>query len=110
MALPFPKSANTPESNPRSACGKSQNWTAYAAAGTLLAGGALLLTGRRRAGLVAAATGAALALLDQRDALRDWWNTLPVYLDEAQHLLGQAQSTVDELSAQREKLHRILAR
>jgi LPXTG-motif cell wall-anchored protein len=110
MALPFPKSATTPESTPRPACGKTQNWTSYAAAGTLLAGGALLLTGRRRAGMVAATAGAALALLDQQDVVRAWWAALPVYLDEAQHLIGQAQRTVDELSAQRERLHRILAR
>jgi uncharacterized protein (DUF1697 family) len=86
------------------------NWVGFAAAGTLVASGALLLAGKRRAGMVAAASGTALALLDQQETLRSWWNTLPGYLEEVQRMLSQVQGTVDELAAQREKLRRVLSR
>jgi len=79
------------------------NWVGFAAAGTLVAGGILLLAGKRRAGMVAAASGTALALLDQQD-------TLPGYIEEVQRMLGQVQGTVDELATQREKLRRVLTR
>jgi hypothetical protein len=110
MALPFPKSANDRESAPR--CGESETMSCagYAAAGALVAGGILLLAGKRRAGMVAAASGTALALLDQQDTLQAWWNILPIYLEDLQRVLGQVQSTVDELSVQRERLRRVLAR
>ena len=41
---------------------------------TLAASGALLVTGYRRAGLIAAASGVALAMLDERDG-RTWWKS-----------------------------------
>jgi hypothetical protein len=86
------------------------NWVGFAAAGTLVAGGILLLAGKRRAGMVAAASGTALALLDQQETLSAWWNTLPGYIEEVQRMLGQVQGTVDELATQREKLRRVLTR
>ena len=79
------------------------NWVALAAGGTLIAGGLMLLLGRRRAGLVAAATGATLALLDQQETVLSWWNTLPGYIDDVEGLLSQVQGTVEELAAQRER-------
>jgi hypothetical protein len=86
------------------------NWVGFAAGGTLVAAGLLLLTGQRRAGMVTAASGAALAMLDQKETLVSWWNMLPGYIDEVQGLLTQVQGAVEELAAQRERLRRILAR
>jgi len=86
------------------------HWVRIASAATLIASGALLLSGRRKAGLVAAATGTTLALLDQQDALKKWWLVLPGYIGDVQRLLGQAQTAVDEFSVQREKLGNVLAR
>jgi hypothetical protein len=110
MALPFPKSVKDPECARRRGEAGRESWAGYAAAGTLVAGGILLLAGKRRAGMVAAASGTALALLDERETLQAWWEALPVYLENLQQILGQVQSTVDELSVQREKLRRVLAR
>jgi hypothetical protein len=84
------------------------NWALYAAGGGLLAGGLLLLTGNRRAGLITAASGTALALLDQQETVREWWNAMPAYIDKAQHLLGKLEEGVAEIAQQRERLHRIL--
>ena len=43
----------------------SRHWVGMVAAGTLAASGALLVAGKRRAGLVTAVSGVALAMLDQ---------------------------------------------
>ena len=88
----------------------STNWVRIASAATLVAGGALLLSGRRRTGLVVAATGTALALLDQQDTLGKWWSQLPTYIDDIQQLLTQAEGAVEEFAAQREKLGKVLGR
>jgi hypothetical protein len=88
----------------------SMHWVRIAAASTLVASGALLLGGKRRAGLAAAATGTILAMLDQQDALKTWWLALPAYIDEVQHLINQAEGAVEEFAAQREKLGRAFGR
>ncbi len=88
----------------------SRRWVGMIAAGTLAASGALLVTGKRRAGLVTAIAGAALAMLDQQDVVCKWWNALPAYLEEVQGMLNSAQAAVNDLSAQGEKLRRVLNR
>jgi hypothetical protein len=110
MALPFPNSTSDYDPASRSAADKNLHWVGVAAAGTIVAGGLLLLAGKRRAGLLTAASGTALALLEQQDTLRSWWSVLPTYLAEVQQLLGKVQGTVDDLAAQRAKLHRVLDR
>jgi hypothetical protein len=75
-----------------------------------VAAGLLLLSGERRAGIVAAATGTALAMLDQQDTLRSWWTALPSYIDQVQKVVVQVQNTVDEVAVKREALRRALAR
>jgi hypothetical protein len=79
-------------------------------AGTLVASGALLVAGKRRAGLVTAVAGAALVMLDQQEVVSQWWNALPGYLEEMQGMLGRAQAAVDDLSVQGEKLRRVLGK
>jgi hypothetical protein len=95
---------------PRAREAEPLNVIRIAASGTLLAGGLLLLTGHRRAGLAASASGVALALLDQQEVVHCWWNLLPGYIDDLQRLLGQVQDVVEGLGAQRETLRRVLAR
>jgi prophage DNA circulation protein len=70
----------------------------------------LLLCGERRAGMVAAASGTALALLDQQETLHTWWNALPGYIDQVQGVLSQVQDAVNEVTVKREALRRALAR
>jgi hypothetical protein len=80
------------------------DWMGLTVGGTFLAGSLLLLSGKKKAGLLVTAGAMALSLLDQKETVREWWNTLPKYLDDAQHLLDQAQGTIDDLAAKREKL------
>ncbi len=86
----------------------SADWVTIAAGGALIAGGLLLLSGQRRAAMAAAATGTALAMLDQQESLRRWWDRLPVYVDQVQDMIGQVQSTVDDLAAKRDALRQAL--
>jgi len=114
VVVPLSKTANGAENGlgglPRPHWADSVPWIRYAAAGTLAASGALLATGKRRAGLVTAVTGAVLAMLDQQEVVNAWWNALPGYLEEVQGLLGRAQTAVEDLSAQGQKLRRVLGK
>ncbi len=106
-------SVNDPELAPAtgdSACGACDDWLLYTAAGTLVASGVLLVTGNRRAGLAVAATGAALAMLDQQDAVKACWDALPGYLNEIQGILARVQGTVEEIAAQGARLRAALGK
>jgi hypothetical protein len=86
------------------------NWARVAAGGSLVAAGVLLLTGNRKAGLVSAAAGTTLAVIDQQDTVKSFWSSLPRYIDHAQRLLHQVEDTVSEVAAQRERLNKIINR
>jgi hypothetical protein len=90
--------------------GESVNWIRYAAAGTLAASGALLVSGHRRIGLIAALSGAALALMDQQDAVINCWNRLPEFLDDLQGTLSKTQAAVEDISNQSQKLRQALGK
>ena len=58
-----------------------KEWVGVAVGGTLLLGSVLLISGKRRAGLMVTAAGTALALLEEQETVRSWWNALPQYLE-----------------------------
>ena len=86
------------------------DWLGIAVGGTFLVGSLLILSGKKRAGLVVTAAASAVSLLDQQETVREWWNRMPQYLDHAQHLLNEAQTTVDDLAAKRERLRAMFDR
>lgn len=110
VVVPLTKETKASGGVPSTGGADSTNWIRIAAASTLAASGALLVTGNRRAGLLAAVTGSALALIDQQDAVRAWWDALPTYLEEIDEILGRAQTAVEDLSAQGQKLRRAFAK
>jgi hypothetical protein len=110
VVVPLSKPAGISEPTPHGCGPKSLSWVSMLAAGTLAAGGALLVSGNRRAGLVTAATGTALAMLDQKEVVRAWWNVLPDYIAEAQGMLTRVQAVLDDVTAQRERLHQIMSK
>jgi hypothetical protein len=109
VVVPLAKPVNDSEIEPVVEDSETMNWVGFAAGGTLVAAGLLLLAGERRAGMVAAASGTALALLDQQQTLYSWWNALPGYIDQVQQVLGKVQDTVNEVAVRREDLRRALA-
>jgi hypothetical protein len=110
VIIPLSEPAFDSETRPDADESESINWIGFTAGTTLAVAGMLLLSGNRRAGLVAAATGTTLAVLDQQETLRSWWNALPGYIDQVQGLLGQVQDTVNDVAIKREALRRALAR
>jgi hypothetical protein len=110
VVVPLPRQANDLNEENEARRDESLSWVGIAAGGTLVASGLMILAGQRRAGAVAAASGAALALLDQQDTLTSWWHSLPRYIDEVQRVLDKVQDTVNDVAAKRETLRRILAK
>lgn len=88
----------------------SVDWAKVAACGSLVAGGLMLLSGQKRAGLVMAAAGTALAMLDHEEALRQWWEALPGYVDRAQYMFEQVREVVDDITEKGESLRRVISR
>jgi hypothetical protein len=84
---------------------KEQDWINILAAGTLLAGGALLVSGHKRTGLVIAAAGTALALVEEKEALESLWKNIPGYLKEAQSFLDKAEGYLKDFSTNANKLN-----
>lgn len=111
VVVPLAASGNESENSPAASHpSDSMFWLRVAAAGSLALGGVLLMGGKRRAGLIAAATGTALVVLDQQDSVRTLWTQLPSYLEEVHGILQRVQGAVDELSVQGERLRTIWSR
>ncbi len=109
--VPLAATGKGPETPAAKACKCDESdWIRIAAAGSLATGGVLLMAGKRRAGMVTAVAGATLAVIDQKEAVCEWWRRLPGYLDEMQSVLGRVQGAVDELSAQGERLRNALSK
>ncbi len=95
---------------PAPAQGKHNDWTHLVSAGSVVAGGVLMVTGHKKAGLAVAALGTVLALLDEPEAVETWWRNLPKYLDGAQDLLEKVDHYLGEASTQGQRLKSILHR
>ena len=86
------------------------NWVEVAACGSLIAGGLLLLTRQKRAGLVMAVSGTALAMLEHEETFRNLWNALPSHVERAQYMFDQVQGVLENLTEKGETLRRVLSR
>jgi hypothetical protein len=89
---------------------KNPDWMRIGVGASLLTGSLLLLTGKRKAGLLVTAAGAALAMLDNSEIVSEWWEALPQHLDKAAHILNQTQQTIDDLSAKRDRILEMFGR
>jgi len=111
---PNPYSQHSPAAGsaslPAPAPGAQTEWTNLVAAGTVVAGGALMVAGHKKAGLAVAALGTVIALLDEPEAIETWWRNLPKYLDGAQEMLGKVEHYLDEATVQGQRLKSILHR
>jgi len=115
---PFPASESAPVAEapaatiakPATPHAKDTDWTTILAAATLVAGGALMLSGHRKIGLAVAAAGTGLALIDEQDMIKDWWKSMPGYLQEAQAVLDKVEGYLNEANVQGQKIQGILRR
>jgi hypothetical protein len=88
----------------------SMPWTRSLAAGTLLTSAVLMLTGKRKAALAVAAAGTAVALLEDPDGVRKFWNDIPSYVQAGQRLLARAEGLIEQVAEQGEHLKDVLKR
>lgn len=96
--VPIPRRSAAPQTE------TAADWIGVAAAGTLIAAGALLLARKRRAGAATAAVGTALAFIEHRDTVRRWWAQLPGLADQLQVMLRQMQDRVRDLAARGDEI------
>jgi uncharacterized protein YjeT (DUF2065 family) len=94
----------------RASSSRNQEWLRISGGCTMLAGALLLLAGKRRAGLLTTAAGTVLTVLDQKETVKECWNALPGYLETAQQMLDEAQHTIDDIAAKRDKVMSLLGR
>lgn len=80
------------------------SWQRAVAAGSLVAGACLFLSGRRKAALAVAAAGATVGLLEHPESARELWEALPRYLRKGQDVLVRVEDFVNEVAKQGSKL------
>jgi hypothetical protein len=85
------------------------HWTRGVAAGSLLVGALLLITGRRKSALAVTAAGAAVALLENPDAVRDFWDQMPRLLRSSQDFLVRIEDMMEELNKQGVRLRKAVS-
>jgi hypothetical protein len=75
-------------------------WTRSVAAGSFVVGALLLLAGRRKSALAVSAAGAAVALLESPEIVREAWNAMPRLVRTGQDFLVRIEDFVEELNKQ----------
>jgi len=80
------------------------SWQRAVAAGSLVAGACLFLSGHRKAALGIVAAGATVGLLEHPEAARELWESLPGYLRKGQDVLVRVEDFVNEVAKQGSKL------
>jgi hypothetical protein len=85
-------------------------WTRSLAAGTLLSSAVLLLLGQRKAALAVAAAGGAVALIEDPEGVRKFWNDIPSYVQAGQRMLARFEGVVEQVAEQGDSLKDVLKR
>ncbi len=85
-------------------------WLRAVAAGSFIAGAALLLTGRRKAALTASGLGAAVILTEDPAAVKELWQRVPDYLQDGHDLLGRLEGVIDGITEQSGRVRQLVRR
>jgi hypothetical protein len=84
-------------------------WTRTVAAGSFVVGAILLIAGRRKSALAVSAAGAAVALLENPDIVREAWASMPRMVRASQDFLVRIEDFVEELNKQGGRIRKVLA-
>jgi hypothetical protein len=84
-------------------------WTRTVAAGSFVVGALLLISGRRKTALAVSAAGAAVALLENPEIIREAWNAMPRMVRASQDFLVRVEDFVEELNKQGTHIRDVLA-
>lgn len=87
---------------------ESPDLAKVAAGGALVAGGILLLTGNRKAGIAVSVAGAALTLLTEQEMVRTWWERIPDYVEHLENMIARMKDSMDEITVTRDNLRQVL--
>lgn len=87
---------------------ESPDLVKIAAGGALVAGGILLLTGNRRAGIAVSVAGAALTLLGEQETVRSWWEQIPDYVGHLENMVNRVKNSMEEITVTRDNLRQVL--
>lgn len=85
-------------------------WMRAIAAGALVTGAALLLSGRRKASLTVSGLGAAVILAEDPEAMKELWHNVPDYLQDGHELLGRLEGVLDGISEQSTRVRQLIRR
>lgn len=85
-------------------------WLRGLAAGSLVAGAAFLLTGRKKAALTASGVGAAAILSEDPEAIKGLWESVPGYLQDGHELLGRLEGVLDGITEQTGRVQQLVRR
>lgn len=80
------------------------------AAGTLITSAILLVSGKRKAALAAAAAGTTLALISEPGAAREVWEKIPTYVKSAQHMLDRVENLLADATEQGKRAKKLFKR
>jgi hypothetical protein len=83
-------------------------WTRTVAAGSLVAGALLLIAGRRKSALAVSAAGAAVALLENPEIVRETWNAMPRAIRTGQDFLVRVEDFLEELNKQAQHVRKVM--
>lgn len=89
---------------------QEMTWLRAIAAGSLVAGAALLLTGRKKAALTASGLGAAVILAEDPEAVKELWKRVPAFLQDGHELLGRLEGVLDGISEQGGRVRQLIRR
>jgi hypothetical protein len=89
---------------------QEMTWMRAVAAGSLIAGAALLLTGRKRAALTVSGLGAAVMLTEDPEAVKEFWQRVPNYLQDGHDLLGRLEGVLDGITEQSGRVRQLVRR
>jgi len=89
---------------------QEMTWLRALAAGSFIAGAALLLTGRRKAALTASGLGAAVILTEDPEAIKDLWQRVPDYLQDGHEMLGRLEGVLDGITEQGSRVRQLVRR
>lgn len=84
-------------------------WTRTIAAGSLVVGALLLISGRRKSALAVSAAGAAVALLENPEIVRDAWDSMPRLVRTGQDFLVRVEDFMEELNKQGQHIRKVIA-
>jgi hypothetical protein len=85
-------------------------WTRALAISTLVTSACLLIAGKRKSSMLAAAAGTALLVAEDPDGVRRFWNQVPDYVRKGEEFLGRVEGFVEQVAEQGDRVRKVLNR